>query len=215
MPKRKKKPAIPPPPSTPADRTLVNEALHWIDLLQSPLSADQSSSFYTRYVMKLVRDGTWSVLRVTQMADDRNWGHLADAAIRELAAESIGQQWHPLVQAYLLIHPTPLRRGRGRNEVDNLLRDTVVGIWVGIGRERWPFLSLTRNDATETPSVCWVIARACYERGIHVSEDRVEDIYGLNADIFGQHREWLLAHDPGFLSPERIIQRHQTLRKLT
>ena len=70
---------------------------------------------------------------------------------------------------------TNSKRKRGRTR-DNWGRDAVI-----VGRLVLPLLDqfkATRNDATEAESAC-SIAKAALERiGIHISEKRIEEIWG-------------------------------------
>src|SRR5262245_13232492 len=190
----------PPAPQTAADRALVAEAGRWVDLLQSPLGSEASRTFFTKLLVMLVSRDRYPLLKLVQMADDVNWGLIADAAVRQVAMETVGQ-WHPLIQNYMLVHSKAPPRGRGRSVVDQQLRDEVVAVWVALGRDRWTYLALTRNEATASPSVCWVIARACCERGITISERRVEAVYRQRAHLMPRHRGWLADHDPDRLIP--------------
>ena len=134
-----------------------------------------------------------SLRRLIEYTRDKNWAFDADEALRDIADEMQRRREHPpeILQSYRICFPKPAR-GRGRRETDNFLRDQCIAICVGVAVERWSaVILLTRNDATEAPSICSIMSDVCRARGIKICEKRVLQIYERFAEFMPVHQGWL------------------------
>lgn len=84
--------------------------------------------------------------------------------------------------------PTLTKRGRGKGKAENSYRDAVIVGWLII-----PLLDRynpTRNDATKQSdkarSACSIVTEALARAGVHMSEKRVEEIWGRFSRILAK-----------------------------
>jgi hypothetical protein len=173
------------------DRSLVDQAKRIIMRWKSQSDPDRSRDFCVQYLAKLVRENKMSLLRLLEIAADPKGGRFGDAAIRLLAAETVaaGERLPHLVEAYFAMPRRPPKQGR--NGGDNYLRDAMIAVTLGVLRETWPFLSMSRARGCATESVCSICAKALGEAGIPISEKRCEQIYKRFLGWMPQHQAWL------------------------
>ena len=86
--------------------------------------------------------------------------------------EPLPEQLRAYLIELLLLHPGRKKK-RGRHH-DNYLRDSLINLAVKAAMDCG--LSRTRNDATDGPSACSVVAEVLAENGVHMDESNVERI---------------------------------------
>jgi hypothetical protein len=183
------------PATTPLDDHVIEIMGHEFDKFIAQITPENSHSHLRRLMGMLVREGRMTLRRLIEYTRDKNWAFDADEALRDIAAEMQQRREHPpeILQSYLICFPKPARK-RGRRETDNLLRDQCVAICTAIARERWQaVLPFTRNpDVTDAPSICSLMSRVCYSRGIKtMAEKRVKQVYDRFAPFLPVHQGWL------------------------
>jgi hypothetical protein len=184
--------AKPPAPPT-LDDHVFETMLHWFDKFVAQTQAADSHRHRQGWFRKLVREGWMPLRRVIELTSDRNAALDADEALRAIADEinERGEKLPQLLTSYLICHPRPAR-GRGRRDRDNWLRDCV-----GFAIERWSaFIPVTRNEETDTPSLCSLMSKVCHARGIPIGEKRVKQIYLRFAEFMPGHQSWLTLSKP-------------------
>jgi hypothetical protein len=184
-----------------SEAELIGVVSHWFDLV-TELLQKESSHRYTQACLKtLIRQGTASAVKVIGWANDGAAD--AHAALLEVAAELIdrGEQLPATIAGYAIQHlGKPMPRRKGRDAVDNLLRDQCIAVLVVLAVERWhPSLPMSRNKASTWPSACSLVSAALVKRRINVSERRVEKISRDLAELMPAHHAWrarILASPP-------------------
>ena len=172
---------------------MIGVVSHWFDLAHELLQTEASHSYMQARLKALIRQGTIPTVKVIGWANDGVVD--AEIALLQVAAEMIdrGEQLPATIAGYAVQHlgkpPTP--RGRGRDGVNNWLRDQCIAVLVAVALEHWPHLPMT---ASTSPSVCSVVRAALGRRRINIStERRVEQIFYRFADLLPAHQAWRAA----------------------
>jgi hypothetical protein len=139
----------------------------------------------------------------------------ADHALRELGAEMLygGEELPQELKLYLAeaLLQSPLPYPRGRNDLANKGRDSVLATCVQMAMDRWG-LKHSRNDATVRPSASTLVATAFNRSGYaprhEITERQVERIYIENQKDARKLAAKMSATNPRFEAydePHKIV----------
>ena len=175
---------------------MIDTVAHWFDLAHELLQKESSHRYMQARLKALIRQGTIPTVKVIGWANDG----VADAeiALLQVAGEMIdrGEQLPATIAGYAVQHlgKPPAPRRKGRDVVDNWLRDQAIAIVVAKAVEQWhPDLPMSRNKASRWPSACSVVSAALIRRRINLTEKRVEQIFYQLADLLPAHHAWRAA----------------------
>jgi hypothetical protein len=127
---------------------MIGVVSHWFDLITELLQTEASHLYMQARLKALIRQGTIPTVQVIGWANEGAAD--ADIALRQVAAEMIdkAEQLPATLAGYAVQHlgkPPPSRR-KGRDGVDNWLRDQCIAVLVAMAVERWhPQLPMSRN----------------------------------------------------------------------
>lgn len=170
---------------------MVDRVSHGLDLLSSTLSSENSRRVVQHWLKAMVRRDTVSAIKVIWWANSGVAD--ADIALREVASEMLdcGEPMPTTIASYVAqaLHRPQVARSRGGDTADNWLRDLAIAVSVAMAVEYWhPWLPVSRNRASKSPSASFIVSEALNRRKIMVGERRVEKIYQRFASLLTRHQ---------------------------
>ena len=183
-------------PAAIPESDMIETVAHWFDLAHELLQTQASHRYMQARLKALIRQGTIQTVKVIGWANDGAAD--AEIALLQVAGEMIdrGEQLPATIAGCAVQHlgkpQTPRRKGR--DAVDNWLRDQAIAVAVAKAVEHWhPDLPMSRNRASPWPSACSLVSAALIRRRINVTEKRVEQIFCQLADLLPAHHAWRAA----------------------